>query len=211
MSRRDALERIPAVLLGSTRSGVIQLDRRGRVVAASGHAGDLLRRGDGLSDRGGSLHARAPADDAALQALLARALPRCGGQGAGGSMMVRRTLDLPGLVLHVSPVDEGGTDRRAHRVAALVLVIDPTSRMRIDPALVAATLGLTPMESRVAVWLAEGKTVRDIARASGRTENTIRWHMKNIFAKQGIGRQFELVQLVRSLESPAGLPQPRHR
>ena len=52
--------------------------------------------------------------------------------------------------------------------------------------------------------------MRDIARASGRTENTIRWHMKNIFAKQGIGRQFELVQLVRSLESPAGLPQPRH-
>ena len=30
--------------------------------------------------------------------------------------------------------------------------------------------------------------------------------MKNIFAKQGIGRQFELVQLVRSL---AGLPDPR--
>ena len=83
--------------------------------------------------------------------------------------------------------------------------------MRIDLALVAATLGLTPMESRVAVWLAEGKTVRDIARASGRTENTIRWHMKNIFAKQGIGRQFELVQLVRSLEALAGLQdlQPR--
>ena len=168
MSRRDALERILAVLLGSTRSGVIQLDRRGRVVAASGHAGDLLLRGDGLSDQGGSLHARAPADDAALQALLARALPCCGGQGAGGSMTVRRTLDLPGLVLHVSPVDEGGTDMRAHRVAALVLVIDPTSRTRIDPALVAATLGLTPMESRVAVWLAEGKTVRDIAWASGK-------------------------------------------
>ena len=86
-----------------------------------------------------------------------------------------------------------------------MLVVDPASRARIDPALVAATLGLTPMESRVAVWLAEGKTVRDIARATGRTENTIRWHMKNIFAKQGIGRQFELVQLVRSL---AGLPQP---
>ena len=72
MSRRDALERILAVLLGGTRSGVIQLDRRGRVVAASGHAGDLLRRGDRLSDQGGFLHARAPADDAALQALLAR-------------------------------------------------------------------------------------------------------------------------------------------
>lgn len=195
-----------AALLDGTRSGVIQLDRRCRIVAANDPARDLLRRGDGLSDQGGSLHARAPADDAALQALLARALPRYGSQGAGGSMLVRRALDLPGLVLHVSPVGEGGTDIRARRVAALVLVVDPASRTRIDPALVAATLGLTPMESRVAVWLAEGLTVRDIARATGRTENTVRWHMKNIFAKQGIGRQFELVQLVRSL---AGLPDLR--
>ena len=51
-------------------------------------------------------------------------------------------------------------------------------------------------------------TVRDIAQATGRRENTIRWHMKNIFAKQGIRRQFELVQLVQSL---AGLPQPQGR
>ena len=33
MSRRDGFERILAALLGSTRSGVIQLDRRGRIVA----------------------------------------------------------------------------------------------------------------------------------------------------------------------------------
>lgn len=206
MSQRGAFERILAALIDTIRYGVIQLDKHGRIVAANDLARDLLRRGDGLSDQGGSLHARAPADDAALQALLASAVPGFGSQGAGGSMMVRRALDLPGLVLHVSPVDAGGTEIDTEHVAALVLVVDPASRTRIDPALVAATLGLTPMESRVAVWLAEGKTVRDIARATGRTENTVRWHMKNIFAKQGIGRQFELVQLVRSL---AGLPDLR--
>ena len=206
MSQRDGFERILAALIDTIRSGVIQLDRRGRIVAANGPARDLLRRGDGLSDQGGFLRARAPADDAALQALLARALPGFGSQGAGGSILVRRALDEPRLVLHVSPVGEEGAEIDTERVAALVLVVDPASRARIDPALVAATLGLTPMESRVAVWLAEGKTVRDIARATGRTENTVRWHLKNIFAKQGIGRQFELVQLVRSL---AGLPDHR--
>ena len=206
MSQRDAFERILAALIDTIRSGVIQLDKHGRIVAANDPARDLLRRGDGLSDQGGSLHARAPADDAALQALLASALPGFGSQGAGGSILVRRGLGLPPLVLHVSPVGAGGTEVDTEHVAALVLVVDPASRTRIDPALVAATLGLTPMESRVAVWLAEGMTVRDIARATGRTENTVRWHMKNIFAKQGIGRQFELVQLVRSL---AGLPDPR--
>ena len=193
-------------LLDNTRSGVIQLDRRGRIVAANDRARSLLRRGDGLSDQGGYLHARTPADNARLQRLLARALPRYGGHGVGGSMMVKRALDLPRLVLHVSPVDGGGRDIRARRVAALALIVDPGSRTRIDPELVGATLDLTPMESRVAVWLAEGKTVRDIARAMGRTEHTIRWHMKNIFNKHDISRQFELVQLVLAL---AGLPGPR--
>ena len=97
---------------------------------------------------------------------------------------------------------------RARCVAALAPIADPGSRTRIDPELVAATLGLTPTESRVAVWLAEGKTVRDTAQAPGRTENTIRWHMKNIFNKHDISRQFELVQLVLAL---AGLPEPGRR
>ena len=206
MSPQNGFDGILAAVLDSMRSGAIQLDRRGRIVAANDWAGVLLRQGDGLCDQGGFLHARAPAEDGELQALLARALPRYGGRGAGGSMLVGRGLDRPRLVLYVSPVGEGRAEFDAERVAALVLVVEPGSRARIDPALVAATLELTPKESRVAVQLAEGMTVRDIARATGRTENTIRWHMKNIFAKQGIGRQFELVQLVQAL---AGLPSPR--
>ena len=197
-----------AALLDNTRAGVVQLDRRGRIVEANDRARALLRRGDGVCDRGGFLRAHAADDNAALQRLLARALPRFGGQGVGGSMAVRRTFDLPRLVLHVSPVDGGDTDICARRVAALVLIVDPGRRTRIDAELVAATLDLTPAESRVAVSLAEGKTVRDIARAMGRTENTIRWHMKNIFNKHQISRQFELVQVVRAL---ADLPDPRPR
>ena len=62
-------------------------------------------------------------------------------------------------------------------VAALVLAVDPNGRLPIDPALVAATLGLSPAQSRVAVLLAEGRSVRDIAVAIGRSQNTVRWHI----------------------------------
>jgi len=204
LAEAGALGASLAALLDNTRSAVVQLDRRGAIVAANAGASALLRRGDGLCDRSGCLRARAPADDARLQRLLARALPRFGGQGVGGSMTVARPFDQPRLVLHLSPVEDGGADIRARRVAALALIVDPAGRTRIDPEPVAAALGLTPAESRVAAWLAEGRTVRDIAQALGRTENTIRWHMKNIFNKHGISRQFELAQLVLSL---AGLPE----
>ncbi|MCY3825513.1 MAG: LuxR C-terminal-related transcriptional regulator, partial [Nitrospinae bacterium] len=185
-------------LLDTTGSGIIQLDRRGRIVEVNDRARDLLRAGDGLFDERGFLFARTPEENDHLQGLLARALPPSGAQGVGGSMMVMRASGLP-LALHVNPVARQESDFRAWPVAALVLVADPESRIRIDPAMAAEALGLTKMESRVAVLLAEGRSVAQIAAAFGRKESTIRTHVKHIFAKHGLTRQVDLVRLVLSL------------
>ena len=190
-----------ARLLDTTGLGIVQLDGRGRIVAANDRARDLLRSGDGLFDEDGFLCARRPEENADLQGLLTRALPQFGGQGAGGSTMVRRSSALPPLVLHVNPVGRQETDLRVWPVAAFVLVVDPASQTRIDPAVAAATLGLTGMESRVAVLLAEGMNVREVAAATGRKESTIRSHVKHMFAKHGLSRQADLVRLVLSLAS----------
>ena len=70
------------------------------------------------------------------------------------------------------------------------------SQSRIDPLLVAERLNLTPTESRVAVALAEGNTVRLIAEAMRRKESTIRWFLRQIYRKLSISREVELVRLV---------------
>ena len=206
LASADALGASLAKLLEATGLGIVQLDGRGRIVAANDRARDLLRTGDGLFDEDGFLYARAPEDNASLQELLTRALTRFGGQGAGGSTMVRRSAALPPLVLHVNPVGRQETDFHLWPVAALVLVADPAGHTRIDPAVAAEALGLTGMESRVAVLLAEGMSVREIAAATGRGESTIRSHVKHMFAKHGLSRQADLVRLVLSL---AGAPEPR--
>ena len=195
-----------AQLLDTTGLGIVQLDGRGRIVAANDRARDMLRGGDGLFDEDGFLCARRPEDNADLQGLLTRALPPFGAQGAGGSMMMKRSAALPPLVLHVNPVGRQETDYHLWPVAALVLVVDPASHIRIDPAVAAAALGLTGMESRVAVLLAEGMNVREVAAATGRGESTIRSHVKHMFARHGLSRQAELVRLVLSL---AGAPESR--
>ena len=158
-------------LLHSVRAGVVQLDRHGRIVEANDYARALLRRNDGLSDRGGELLAATPADNDRLQELLAQALPRFGERGASGSMMVRRTSLVARLALHVKPVTNREEDYRSREVAALVLIVDPLDRARIDPGLVEAVLGLTPAEAQIAVLLAEGRTARQIAAATGRGYN----------------------------------------
>ena len=84
-------------------------------------------------------------------------------------------------------------------VAALVLLVEPGRHPRLDPDVVTRTLGLTPAESQVAVWLADGKSVRDIALATGLTEGAIYWHLKQIYRKLPISRQVDLVRLVLSI------------
>ena len=196
-----------AGLLDNGRCGVIQLDRRGQIVETNDRARTLVQGNDGLFNRGGYLRAWSPPDDTNLQALLERALPRFGHQGVSGSMTVRRPLVSPRLALHISPLGDDQMDFSPLTIAALVLVVDPLSRARIDPKLVSETLGLTPTEGQVAALLAEGKTIHEIAFATGRKESTIRWHLHHICHKHGISRQVELVPLVLSL---ADIAPPRN-
>ncbi len=197
----DALGASATDLLTGTRMGVIQLDRRGLIVAANDGARELLLRNDGLSDAGKALHAVWPGDDERLQKLLAGALPHRRRQGVSGSMVVRREWPQPKLALHVNPVSSLVADRHSRGVAALVLIVDPLSRARIEPGLVGAMLGLTPAETEIAVMLAEGRTLRQIATATGRGYSTVRTHLKHMFAKLGVSRQFEVAQAVLALSS----------
>ena len=58
----------------------------------------------------------------------------------------------------------------------------------------ARALNLTPAESQLAVMLAEGTSVGEVAAATGRKASTVRWHPLHIFNKNAISHQVELVQ-----------------
>ena len=202
LGRVDTLGATLDDILDAAGLGVVQLDRRARIVAVNDRARSLLAAGDVLLDAAGSLFTRAPAANAELQELLARALPPFGTPAAGGSMAAPR-LAGPPLVLHVVPVGAGETHPGPWPVAALVLVPDAIAA-DVDAGAVAETLGFTRAESQVAVMLARGMTVRAVAAATNRGESTVRSHVKQMFAKQGLTRQPELVRLVRSVAgSPA--------
>ena len=193
-----------AALLGYSATGVIQLNRQGRIVAMNDRARTMLNGPDGVFDRDGFLFARAAADNDRLQGLIARALPPAGGQGASGSMVVTRQSGLSRPVLHVTPVGDMDGGVPSWDVAALVLAVDPYSRLPLDGALVETALGLSPAESRVAVLLAEGRSVREVAETTGRSVATVRWHVRQIFDKHGITRLGQLVPLVRALARDSG-------
>ena len=198
----DALGAGLAGLLDNDRIGVVQLDRGGRVLEANGPALEILRRGDGLLDRDGTLDAWLPADRSRLRRLLGAALPGLWGEGpVGGSMTVQRRSGRSRLGLHVSPVGGGSGDFGGRRVAALVLLVDPARRPRIDAGRVATMLGLTPSEGRMAALLAEGLRVREIAAATGWRENYVRWLIQQVYRKLGVSGQAALVRQVLAADA----------
>ena len=199
MAGAEALGDSLSALLNNTHVGAIHLDRHGRIVEVNGPALGMLRRGDGLFDEDGFLQARLPADNVRLHALLGQALPTFDRQSVSGSMTVRRPSGLPRLSVHLRPTSVRQLDFGLRRVAALALVVDADARPRIDPARVAAALGLTPAQSQVAALLAEGLSVREVAAATGRQANAVYFLLKQIYKKQGISRQADLVRLVLSL------------
>ena len=197
--RAEARDSSVTALLDNSRIGVLHLDRHGRILEVNDRARSILGQGDGLSDRDGVLRAREPADRRRLKRLVASALPASRAARVSGSILIGRGSGSPPLVVHVKPVAVPQPDYGARHTAALILIVEPRSGHGINPDLVAGTLGLTPMEGRVAVWLAEGRSVRDMAEATGRTEGSIYWNLKQIYRKQPISRQVDLVRLVLSI------------
>ena len=194
-----ALETTATALLESWRVGVVHLDRRGRILEANDRARHILRNGYGLSDKDGVLHALKAAEQLRLQRLVAEALPTPGTVSVSGSMPLRHSSGMRPLLVHVKPVGVPQPAYGGRHAAALVLLVEPGYRWRINPDLVAEILGLTPGESQVAVWLAEGKSVDEIARETGHTRRAVYWHLQQIYQKNHISRQADLVRLVLSV------------
>jgi len=98
-------------------------------------------------------------------------------------------------------VGDAEADFGGRRVAALVLLVDPARRPRIDAHRVAKTLGLTPSEGRMAALLAEGRRASEIAAATGWSVNYVRWLVQQVYRKQGVSGQVALVRQVLAVDA----------
>jgi DNA-binding CsgD family transcriptional regulator len=58
---------------------------------------------------------------------------------------------------------------------------------------------LTPAEARVARQIGRGRTVDEVATASGLSPGTVRGQVKSILGKTGLHRQAELIGLLRGI------------
>jgi len=170
--------------------GVLLLSADSSMRYANEAAASLLRKGDGLTwSFGEHIGAENRADGTALRACVARA--------AAGShsnaVLVRRSSGAAALQLLIAPFRlSGGQWTRD----ALVLMHDPASESQgLAPTLM-QLFDLSAGEAQVAVALAGGESLAEVAERHGVKLSTVQTQLKRALNKTGQRRQSGLVKMV---------------
>jgi DNA-binding CsgD family transcriptional regulator len=191
-------------------TGVILTDIAARPVFANARAMRIVSEDDGLSHQGDALAAATPAATQELRQALLRASRSGNGAEAGAwngceeqQLCLARPSGRAPLLLAILPIwrlDVAIAGLPAPRVA--VFVTEPDAPCAIDRSAVADTFRLTRREADVALLLAAGCDLPDIAARLGLGLSTVRSHLKRVFYKTDVHSQGALAALVRGFVAP---------
>ena len=172
-------------------AGAIFTDEHGRIIETNPAGERILRRGDGLTMRDGRIAARRSFETAKLARLIADAAVAGPSIPSAGRMLVARDEGRPPYVVRVAPA--GGD------LPMAILIVSAPGECRVSQGELAELYGLSPAESRIALALAQGKRLTELADQFGVQISTLRTQLSSILAKCGVERQSELVRLISSI------------
>jgi DNA-binding CsgD family transcriptional regulator len=189
-----AMQRAAFDVLEQLSDGVMLLDRRAHLLFANAAARALETSGALLLRQ--SVATYSPSHSKRLAELIRSAL-----EGSpGGTMSMPGRIAGQHLTILVSSVrgkDVGRfSDLNMKDAAVLVFIIDPANRNSIPLARIMDAYELTHAEARVALASSLGKTVLETAKLLGLSPNTIKTHLRRVFAKTATARQAELARVV---------------
>jgi DNA-binding CsgD family transcriptional regulator len=187
--------------------GTAILDERGKVIKANEAASRLFVARDGLYSRQDKLCAWSPSENRALQEAVQTVLQHhlCGEtEGFEVIALSRPTGEMP-LTLLLRPIalNYQGNDS-SRRPAVAVFIRDPADSPQASRRLLRKLFQLTATETEVALLMMDGLTLDETADKLGVMKNTVRAHLRGVFAKTGATRQALLVKtLLNSVVSLA--------
>lgn len=180
-------------------SGMMLLDQDGAVVHRSAAADRLLAVPDGLRLRGGRLVADLPSDGAALARLIGRAVSGETDDRRGGALRIARPSGRRAWAVIAAPMRAGATWLAPRRPAAIVGITDPEHTPLPPSGRLAELYGFTAREAEVALGIAAGGELKDVAERLGLTVLTARQYLSHALHKSDTGRQQDLVRLLVAL------------
>ncbi|HEV2503950.1 MAG TPA: helix-turn-helix transcriptional regulator [Mesorhizobium sp.] len=193
----------------AVRHGVIFVSAHGKVMHANSAALDHIRKGLDLKiGIGGCLQAVRPADDAALQRLIASSIQApADGTPSGGSYALHSSNSPHPILLQVVPLGRSNGDGKLS--SALILLVNPQAQAEFPSSVLRQTYRLTRAETDVALAVARCPGLQAVADELSVSLSTVRVHLQRVFEKTGTNRQADLIRLMMMLDG--ALHQTEHR
>ena len=198
---RRSIPSIERQALDQLCAGVIVTDDAGLIIESNRTANAIVQLADGLLIREGRLCARRIFETSKMARLIAAATEEKSPVG-GARMVIGRCEGLPPYVLAVMPLHAAPVDDQR---LAMIIIVDPARYVPSEKDL-ADLFGLSPAEARVTAALMTGKSLADIAAASGVQITTVRTQLRSILRKVGVKRQFDLVRMLSSTGISSSIP-----
>jgi DNA-binding CsgD family transcriptional regulator len=88
--------------------------------------------------------------------------------------------------------------------AVILFIVDPAGKAAIPAAWLTDAYGLTQAEASVAVAASMHGTVAETASQLNLSPNTVKTHLRHVFAKTGVSRRTELSSLMAALRMVRG-------
>jgi DNA-binding CsgD family transcriptional regulator len=195
----NGLQRAQFSAIDQLSAGIILLDRTGEVVLANAAACCITEYGSPLRLRNSVLTAGSGMHSRRLDYLIQAAL-----HGAPiGTMSIPHPDDGRLFTILVSSIRSRDIDHLgglgARDVAAMLLIFDPARPLAIPAEWTMDAFGLTLAEARVALCAASGASTPETAQRLNVSPNTVKTHLRRVFAKTGTSRQAELARLMGSI------------
>ncbi|MBX3501320.1 MAG: helix-turn-helix transcriptional regulator [Alphaproteobacteria bacterium] len=210
LERSQATERIALGALDQLTSAVLLVGRGGRVLFANASVSRLAAARDAIVLEDGTVRARHRAQNHLLLGLIASAL----NGGPGGALPLARESGRLPLSVLVSPL-KGilasilAADARGS--VAAIFLIDPERQAGPSVETLRALYGFTPTEARVALEIVKAGSIGTAALALKVAPETVRTHVKRIYAKTGVNRRSALVRLLAAADVLQPSPLMPHR
>ena len=182
-------------------SAIVLLSQTGKVIFLNAAASRFIKRCPDLDVRHDRLHAKSHVDTVQLEHLSRRVTGAGGERPIGGAVAIQRADARLSLQVVAAPLpsDDRVALTSGMGAVALLVIYDPNAQPPIPQEILATLFGLTPMEGNLLVALSEGQTLRQYSDEHRVTYNTVRTHLRSVFAKTNTSKQSDLVRLLSGL------------
>jgi DNA-binding CsgD family transcriptional regulator/PAS domain-containing protein len=184
-------------------TGVFLADHDG-ITYMNSSAKKLIDRGATLKIKNNRLTSVRPRAADRLSHAISASLGGAAPEKVGTHMVAIPDVEGGGLLANVLPLSW----QSAHNPlvglpgSAAIFVQDASAPPQFAGKAFAKLYGLTPAELRVSLEVAKGNGLHELTEALGISANTVKTHLKHVFAKTGVTRQGDLTRLIMMSTPP---------